>query len=87
MVNELEEFAYLWDGSEPGWCLVRVDATKPLGAAALAIYNRDASHALIIEDDKVYAQVIERMSTAGCPVVSATDMSGPDAGDTSGPAV
>ena len=86
-MSELDDLAYLWDGSDPGWCLVQLDATKPLGTGALAIYNRNASHALIIEDDKIYAQVIERMLAGGCAVVTATDMSGPDAGDPPGTAI
>ncbi len=83
-MSDLADHAYLWDGSEPGWCLVQVNPDKSLGMSAFAIYNRKHAHALIIEDDEIYAQVIERMLAAGCPVVSPTDMSGPDPGDPSG---
>ena len=83
-MSDLADHAYLWDGSEPGWCLVLVDSDKSLGTAPFAIYNRKHAHALIIEDGEIYAQVIERMLAEGCPVVSPTGMSGPDPGDTSG---
>jgi hypothetical protein len=81
-MGELDGFAYLWDGSQPGWCLVQIDAAQSPGTAAYAIYNPGDSHALIIEDDEIYMQVIERMLAEGCPIVPATELNDRGPGDT-----
>ncbi len=83
-MSEIDDFSYLWDGLEPGWCLVRVDAAESRGTAVFAIYNPGDSHALIIEDDEIYRQVIERMLAEGCPIVPATDLNDRGPGDASG---
>jgi hypothetical protein len=59
----LESFSYLWDGRDEGWILVR------LGHSSLpAIYNRVTRTALTIEDDEIYAQVVQNMNEHGVQV-------------------
>ncbi|MFD7379996.1 hypothetical protein [Streptomyces mirabilis] len=61
MKDEAAEYNYLWDGSEEGWVVLR---TK---AALGTIFNTNTHMALIIEDNAVYARVIELMRTHGRP--------------------
>ena len=61
---ESEEFCYLWDGTDEGWVLARVDPTR-----LPAIFNRVTRQALIIDDDQLYARVIQRMIDHGVEVL------------------
>lgn len=61
MTDEAAEYHYLWDGSEEGWVVLR---TK---AALGTIFNTNTRMALLIEDNAVYARVIELMRTHGRP--------------------
>ncbi|MEV7891832.1 hypothetical protein ACWD3I_48310 [Streptomyces sp. NPDC002817] len=61
MTDEATEYHYLWDGSEEGWVVLR---TK---AALGTIFNINTRMALLIEDNAVYARVIEQMRTHGRP--------------------
>ncbi|SDB93130.1 hypothetical protein F610DRAFT_00520 [Streptomyces sp. LaPpAH-199] len=51
----------VWDGSEDGWVVLRT--TVALGT----IFNTVTGRALLIEDNAVYAQVIQRMQAHGRP--------------------
>ncbi|WP_327728708.1 hypothetical protein OG250_20770 [Streptomyces sp. NBC_00487] len=55
MTDEINEYAFLWDGSEGGWAVI----TSDLGLGA--IYNTRTQMALLIEDDNLNARVIELM--------------------------
>lgn len=61
MTDEAAEYHYVWDGSEEGWVVLRT--TVALGT----IFNTDTRLALLIEDNAVYARVIEMMRTHGRP--------------------
>ena len=57
----LDDYRYLWDGSESGWVLLATgDACLP--------YNRDTQRGLI-EDDDDFEQVIDKMKELGVPVI------------------
>jgi hypothetical protein len=62
--NELDECAYLWDGSEPGWVLLK--AHKLSG---YSIFNRLRSAVLLVEDEALNTRLCERMKEAGCEVL------------------
>ncbi|ELP64411.1 hypothetical protein ACKI1I_46470 [Streptomyces turgidiscabies] len=57
MTDEAAEYHCLWDGSEAGWVVLRTEVA--LGA----IYNINTRMALLVEDNAVYARVIELMRT------------------------
>lgn len=68
-MSEIAEYQYLWDGSQPGWCLVQLDSVSS-DQPAYSIYHQPDSTALTIEDDSLFDSVIERMLAEGCRVVS-----------------
>ncbi len=68
-MSEIAEYEYLWDGSQPGWCLVQLKLA-PSDQPAYSIYNQPDSTALIIEDDSIFDGVIQRMLAEGCRVLS-----------------
>lgn len=61
MPDGAAEYHYLWDGSEPGWVVLRTRVA--LGT----LFNTNTRMALVIEDNAVYARVIELMRTHGRP--------------------
>jgi hypothetical protein len=63
--DDLNDFAFLWDGSEPGWALW--EATDKPGTY-LPI-NKLTRVAKIIEIDDLADRVCRRMKEAGCEVV------------------
>jgi hypothetical protein len=58
----LDDYHYLWDGSESGWVLLAT------GRAYLP-YNQETERALIIEDDDEFLQVIDKMKELAIPVL------------------
>ena len=60
--DELDQYAYLWDGSEPGWMLVTFPGTGD------SIVNRLRIKCLRIKDTSLHSRVCERMKAAGCEV-------------------
>jgi hypothetical protein len=64
-MEDMEDFAYLWEDPNRAWVLVRFeDRPDPS-----VIVNRETREALIIEDDDLYEAVIERMRKAGIETV------------------
>jgi hypothetical protein len=63
----LDSFSYLWDGSEEGWTLVRSDRVPQP-----TIYNRVDRSALIIEDDELYADVVQKMIEQGAEILDSS---------------
>ncbi|WP_149829497.1 hypothetical protein [Streptomyces tailanensis] len=61
MTDEINEYAFLWDGSEADWVVI----TSDLGIGT--IYNTRTRMALLIEDDNLNARVIELMREHGLP--------------------
>ncbi|MGX2996277.1 hypothetical protein JNUCC64_18695 [Streptomyces sp. JNUCC 64] len=57
------EFAFLWDGSEEGWAVLRLDAESG------TIYNVRTHMALVIEDDDEHERAIQSMKEHGLPVL------------------
>lgn len=62
-MTAIERHKYLWDGSAPEWVLVRD------GPGSYAVYNRKDRTALIIEDEREYAAVVNNMLRAGVEVL------------------
>jgi hypothetical protein len=63
--DELDECAYLWDGSEPGWVLLKA----PKLESGYSIFNRLRSVAMLVEDEALNTRLCERMKEAGCEVL------------------
>lgn len=61
MTEEAAEYHFVWDGSEEGWVVLR---TK---VALGTIFNTRDRVALVIEDNAVYAEVIQLMRAHGRP--------------------
>ncbi|WP_051826913.1 hypothetical protein [Kitasatospora aureofaciens] len=62
--GDLEEYAYLWDGSEPGWILFWgkiIDIP--------AIFNRITRHVLLMEDEDEWRALTEVMRSHGVPLL------------------
>ncbi len=60
---ELESFSYLWDGSEPGWIVLKdkYDYT---------IFNKETQMALLMEDEDLNNRLAAMMILSGCEVVT-----------------
>jgi hypothetical protein len=63
-VATIAQYAYLWDGSDQGWVLVR-SRRSPLPT----IFNAVSRTALTIEDDVVCLAVVEQMRRSGVEVL------------------
>jgi hypothetical protein len=63
--DSLDEFAHLWDGSEPGWMLWEVP-DKPGTYLPINTLTRMAK---IIEIDEINERVCQRMKESGCEVL------------------
>jgi hypothetical protein len=66
----------LWDGSSSGWALFHLNAENPDEVPRYAIVNAETKRALIIEDDKVYAQVIQAMLDHRVKVITVAEAFG-----------
>ena len=66
--GQLQDYAPLWDGTEVGWCLIKVKAPKD-PRLRMVIYNVNDRRFERIDDLDLHAQVVERMSAAGVPVI------------------
>jgi hypothetical protein len=58
------EFGHLWNGSQPGWVLVR----DPDLAGGFSIYNKSGV-LLHVENEDTKRFVCERMRAAGCEIL------------------
>jgi len=64
MPAEINEYAYLWDGSEPGWILCRgkiVDIPT--------IFNRITRMIVLMEDNDEWRAVTDNMLSHGVPLL------------------
>jgi hypothetical protein len=62
MTNDIDKFRYLWDGSEPGWVLVRLETETGRGPGDPAyIYNTRKRVALLIDDEELADRVRQKM--------------------------
>jgi hypothetical protein len=62
--DELDECAYLWDGSEPGWVVLE----RPEGFG-IPFNTRTRMVLLIDEDDDLARRVCQRMKDEGCDIL------------------
>ncbi|ALC27483.1 hypothetical protein ABE83_10580 [Streptomyces sp. CFMR 7] len=63
MTSQSDKYAFLWDGSEEGWVVIR---TK-IGPGA--IYNIATHTALVIENDQAAERAIRLMRENGRPLL------------------
>jgi hypothetical protein len=61
MEKDLKEYEYLWNGSSPGWVLVRDREDDPRESGQYAIYNEMTSMLLLIEDSHIHNKVCDRL--------------------------
>lgn len=61
----LERYSRFWDGSEPGWCLVKCSSDD-----RSTIFNAATRMALAIEDELEHQRVCAEMLSRGAPVLS-----------------
>ncbi len=66
MSEDIMDYKYLWDGSSSHWRLVNLGSGDE---ARYVIVDIDANAGLIIEDDKLETQIIEKMLSAGVQVI------------------
>ena len=59
----LAEYSYLWDGSDPGWVLLK----DPAGGDS--VFHKTHSIALLIESDETHKAVCRRMQEGGCEIL------------------
>ncbi|VYU71785.1 hypothetical protein [Metakosakonia massiliensis] len=70
MEENLSEYIYLWDGSEPGWALFNLadEGCPPI----YIIQNTITKIGLIIEDENEENQVIKRMLNENVKIINDT---------------
>lgn len=70
----IDDFYTLWDGSEPGWCLVRsVRVDETVESFSPIIFDRVKRGALMINDLSLHRQVVERMKKAGISIFTSLE--------------
>lgn len=69
MNNELSKFSYLWDGTAPEWALLQVNPGSA-ESPKYVIVNTQTRAAKLIEDNALFAQVVQAMLSSGVRVVS-----------------
>jgi hypothetical protein len=72
--EDVADFAYLWDGSEPGWVLVNRNADEPEAEPGFLIFNKLSHLCLLICEDELWAAVIDRMRRQGVEIISSNDL-------------
>jgi hypothetical protein len=70
MPEKIEQYAYLWDGTQPGWVLLR--APELLGG--FSIYNKLNKVLLHLDDEKTNLMLCEQMKSIGCEVIEEDDI-------------
>lgn len=60
MDEKIEDFSYLWDGTEAGWVLLRVEPTAPP-----LIFNQVSKNALIVENEDLCNGIVQAMRASG----------------------
>jgi hypothetical protein len=65
MKDELAEYSYLWDGSSPGWVLVK----DPEVSGEFSVVHKTRHVALLIENDAISKAVCQKMLENGCEVL------------------
>ncbi len=65
MTESVENYVYLWDGSQTGWALL----TAPELEGGYCIFDVANSTLLHIDDSALNAALCQRMRAAGCEVI------------------
>ena len=68
MTQSLNDYEYLWNGTEAGWVLVRCEVVD--SDMEYLIYNEQKSQMLLIEDSEVQRHACERLLSCGARVLS-----------------
>ncbi len=69
MNTNVDEFRYLWDGSEPDWALLKFFVPSEDEPSYIIVDTKDKS-TLLISDDSLYDAVIETMLDKKVCIVS-----------------
>ncbi len=64
--DDLDEFAYLWDGSKEGWVVLE----RPVDSGGIPFNTRTHIVELIDEDEDLARRVCQRMKDEGCEVLT-----------------
>ena len=70
LMNTIDDYKYLWDGSSPAWSLVQVNPDNAGEVPRYSIFNVETKRALLIRDDEIYAEVKKRMMERGVSIIS-----------------
>lgn len=62
--DDPEDYAYLWDGSEPGWILCKGKISD-----IPSIFNRVTRMMLVVEDSEEWRALADRMLEQGVPLL------------------
>lgn len=65
MSANIESYSYLWDGSQPGWVLLKAPALE----VGYCIFNVSSSTMLHIDDEQLNTALCNSMIEAGCPMM------------------
>ena len=68
MTPSLDEYDYLWNGTQSGWVLLRSNAGDE--DAKYVVYNEQRSRMLLIEDSEVQRLVCEQLLSRGVKVLA-----------------
>ncbi len=70
MNTNLEEFSYLWDGSDSDWALLKFNASPSEKEPRYLIVNTKTKQGLLVSDDALYQKLKETMREKGVRIVS-----------------
>lgn len=73
MPDTLKRYSYLWNGSEPGWVLLK----SPDLVGGCCVFNELRSALLHIEDEQVNLRICQHMKEMGCKEIDAMPKPGP----------
>lgn len=64
MAPSIDDFVFLWDGSEPGWILLKLSGAE----SSYVVFNTESRVAMNFDDAEAHAAVTARMIERGCQV-------------------
>jgi hypothetical protein len=65
MSAHIEAYSYLWDGSQPGWVLLKAPALE----SGYCIFNVSSSTLLHVDDEELNTALCNAMIEAGRPII------------------
>lgn len=66
----MDEYSYLWDGSCSGWVLFHINSSQMHETPRYLIFNVETRKSLLIQNDKIYAEVKQAMLDNGVRVIA-----------------